>query len=89
MSGYDRLALLILIINLVYFPIVYQAVLLSASDNRHPLIRLDSSQGNEFSGAEGVVQVWHDGVWNYINGSAWDYPDATVACRELGMATRG
>ena len=48
-------------------------------------VRLVSKSNNSYSGHRGVVQVQVNGTWNYLNGSDWDYADALVSCRELGI----
>ena len=47
-------------------------------------IRLKDIRTNRFGGLNGVIQFFYNGTWSYINGSDWDYPDARVACKELG-----
>lgn len=34
---------------------------------------------------DGVVQIYKNHTWNFVNGSEWDFGDAMVVCRELGM----
>ena len=50
-------------------------------------IRLKDIRTNQFGGLNGVIQFFYNGTWSYINGSDWDYPDARVACKELGKET--
>ncbi|EFJ43170.1 hypothetical protein VOLCADRAFT_30475, partial [Volvox carteri f. nagariensis] len=34
---------------------------------------------------EGIVQVWFNGSWGYINQNQWNWRSTRVACRELGF----
>ena len=49
--------------------------------------RLYGDEKNSYGGMQGFIQV-HDAdndTWSFVNISDWNFSDATVACRELGM----
>lgn len=50
-----------------------------------PTVQLYESRSNTFGGVEGFIQINMGGNVSFVNGSDWDYTDAMVACRELGM----
>jgi len=41
-----------------------------------------------YGGKQGIVQVKHNGTWNFINGTGWSYCAARVVCRELGEGNK-
>lgn len=48
-----------------------------------PLVRL--SNGSDF--LEGVLEIFHDGVWGTVCDDGWDSRETSVVCRELGLGT--
>ena len=47
----------------------------------HSDIRLVDGQNSN----EGRVEICIDGVWGSVCDDNWDYKDASVACRQLGL----
>ena len=48
-----------------------------------PLLRL--TNGSDYF--EGVLEVFHDGVWGTVCDDGWDAMETSVVCRELGLGT--
>jgi len=53
------------------------------STDKAPKVRLYNNEGQ--SGSEGTVLVKYNNTWNFVNGSDWNYTDAVVVCRQLGL----
>ena len=53
------------------------------STDKAPKVRLYNNGGQ--SGSEGTVLVKYNNTWNFVNGSDWNFTDAMVVCRELGV----
>lgn len=49
--------------------------------------RLYDQEKNRYGGSRGFIQVHNEenNTWSFVNISDWNYSDAMVACRELGM----
>ena len=54
-------------------------------DCNHGELRLHGDRGPN----EGRVEICFEGVWSIVCGYEWDYNDALVVCRELGLPTTG
>ena len=48
-----------------------------------PLVRL--SNGSDY--LEGVLEVYHQGIWGTVCDDGWDDRETNVVCRELGLGT--
>ena len=60
------------------------AVPIRALNNSYPnsaLVRL--SNGSDY--LEGVLEIFHDGVWGTVCDDGWDAKETSVVCRELGL----
>lgn len=51
--------------------------------------RLYNEKNNNYGGMQGFIQVYNEvnNTWSFVNTSDWNFSDATVACREMGMSS--
>lgn len=56
---------------------------LNISTPNKALVRL--SNGSDY--LEGVLEIFHDGVWGTVCDDGWDARETSVVCRELGLGT--
>ena len=65
------------------------AALLPDTEKSPPIAstRLFHQHQNDYESLQGFIQVYHVEIdtWSFVDSSDWNYSDAMVACKELGI----
>ena len=92
MSHTVRVTLILTFLNIFYLEnvalvSVQLLALILGEAHSETTTRLYNQSSNRFGGKEGFIQIYDQGnnTWSFVNTSDWNYSDAVVACRELGM----